>query len=107
MKAAFPPQIRAKSCQACEAPLVSGPTNKIYCSKRCSRWAYINRRIDRGLPPLPQPAADIPRGLQPDCCVVCGTSLTWGTTGQVRLTCSGSCRSKRAYWRKKEKLTSM
>lgn len=104
MNAAHPPQIRAKNCQACEAPLISGPTNKVYCSKRCARWAYINRRIDRGLPPLPQPAADIPRGIQPDCCVVCGAPLTWSSTGQIRLTCSNSCRAKRAYWRKKEKL---
>ncbi|MEV3947696.1 hypothetical protein AB0K57_08540 [Streptomyces halstedii] len=105
MNAMSPPQIRAKSCQACETPLISGPTNKIYCSKRCARWAYINRRVIQGLPPLPQPAADIPRGIQPDCCVVCGTPLTRGAYGQVRLTCSGSCRAKRAYWRKKEKLT--
>ncbi|MER7098984.1 hypothetical protein ABT383_04735 [Streptomyces humidus] len=104
MSAARPPQIRAKNCLACEAPLLSGPTTKIYCSKRCARWTYTTRRIDQGLPPLPQPAADIPRGFQPDCCVVCGTPLTLGTTGQIRLTCSGSCRAKRAYWRKKEKL---
>jgi predicted nucleic acid-binding Zn ribbon protein len=104
MNAARPPQIRAKNCRACEAPLISGPTTKIYCSKRCARWSYINRRIDAGLPPLPQPAADIPRGIQPDRCVVCGTPLTWGSTGQIRLTCSDSCRAKRAYQRKKEKL---
>ncbi|TYR55596.1 hypothetical protein [Streptomyces parvus] len=97
MNAARPPQIRAKNCRACEAPLLSGPTTKIYCSMRCARWAYTTRRIDRGLPPLPQ-------GIQPDCCVVCGTPVTLGTTGQIRLTCSGSCRAKRSYWRKKEKL---
>jgi hypothetical protein len=53
--AAFLPQIRAKRCQACEAPSSPAATTKIYCSKRCSRWAYINRRLDRGLPPLPRP----------------------------------------------------
>lgn len=54
----------------------------------------------RTWPPPDEPVADIPRGLQPDCCVVCGTPRTWGATGQARLTCSGSCRAERGYWPK-------
>lgn len=109
---------RITNCQGCGKGLSHHRQPRQYCSPACRQATYRRRmnsahppqirarRIDRGLPPLPQPAADIPRGIQPDCCVVCGEPLTWGSTGQIRLTCSNSCRAKRAYWRKKEKLTS-
>ena len=103
--AAAPPELPARNCPACEAPILSGPTTKIYCSRTCSRWAYANRHLIPALPALHPLAADIPLGFRPAKCIACGTPITQSPARPTRLTCSTTCRRKRAYWRKKARLT--
>ncbi len=97
---AAPPAPAVRACRACEAPISSGPAHKLYCSKECSYWAYMNRRRDRG---LPRSVAIAPPRQQPADCPVCGVPLP-ERRSQSRLTCSASCRMKRYRARRKERL---
>ncbi|MFC8016116.1 alkaline phosphatase family protein [Streptomyces cinereoruber] len=97
---AAPPTPAVRACRSCEAPISSGPAHKLYCSKECSYWAYMNRRRDRG---LPRSVVIAPPRQQPADCPVCGNPLP-ERRSQSRLTCSASCRMKRYRARRKERL---